>query len=142
MSFGIVLDLFLACLLALAIGYAFLLERRLRTLRRDAAQLEGLVVGLAETSMRAEAGIAGLREAAEQVGGHLHQKVELGQSICEDIAYMLERGGNLADRLEDALRAGREAESRAAAQAAADDNRVAFPSRSERDLRRALEARR
>jgi hypothetical protein len=145
---GIVLDLVLAVLLAGAIVYAYLLNKRLRLLQADRASLEGLVGGLAEASMRAEAGVAALRAAADQVGQKLQQKVERAQSLSDDLGYMLDRGGQLADRLEKAVRTGRDGDPPAAVPSrdkTADEpgsNKVAFPSRIERELRRALESRR
>jgi hypothetical protein len=62
---------------------------------------------------------------------------------------MLDRGGEIADRLEKAVRAGRDAGARAGSAEATpsvgkptDSNRVSFPSRIERELRRVVEARR
>jgi Domain of unknown function (DUF6468) len=146
---GVVLDLVLAVLLAGGIVYAYLLNKRLRLLQADRAALEALVANLAAASMRAEAGVAALRAAADQVGEKLQQKVERAQSLSDDLGYMLDRGGQLADRLEKAVRTSRDSELPAAAptrERAAEDaggsNKVAFPSRIERELRRALESRR
>lgn len=147
MILGIILDVVVALMLGAAIGYAYILERRLRALHADRAALEALITGLAETSSRAEAGIAGLHAAADQIGSELQERIDRAGSLRDDLGYMLDRGGQIADRLERAVRAGREAGARAGTAEApgaksADDNRVAFPSRIERELRRVVEARR
>lgn len=145
MILGIVLDIVVALMLAAAIGYAYVLERRLRALRTDRAELEALVGRLAEATVRAEAGVAGLRVAADEAGGDLQQRIERAQSLRDDLGYMLDRGVEIADRLEKAVRAGREAGTLsvvAGAERAAEGNRVSFPSRLERELRRVMEGRR
>ena len=150
MTIAIVVDLLLAGLLAAAIGYAALLNKRLTALRTDKGALETLVVGLQEASMRAEAGVNGLKAAADLAGRQLQQKVELAQGLRDDLAYMIDRGGSLADRLEGGIKHGRDAENArrerdAAAPSAPPlmgETRVAgFPSKAERELRRALESR-
>ncbi|MBX6370149.1 MAG: hypothetical protein IRZ04_19390, partial [Rhodospirillales bacterium] len=100
MILGIVLDIVVALMLAAAIGYAYVLERRLRALRTDRAELEALVGRLAEATVRAEAGVAGLRAAANEAGGDLQQRIERAQSLRDDLGYMLDRGVEIADRLE------------------------------------------
>jgi hypothetical protein len=148
MILGIILDVVVALMLGAAIGYAYRLERRLRALHADRAALEGLIAGLAETSSHAEAGVAGLRAASDRIGAELQQRIERADALRDDLGYMLERGGQIADRLEQAVRAGREAQARAGATEApaekqpAGGNRVSFPSRIERELRRVVEARR
>jgi hypothetical protein len=108
MSFGILLDLLVAGLLATAIGYCMLLNRKLGALRADKAQLAETVRGLTEISLRAEAGIAKLKESAEQLGRALEQKIEAGQGLHDDLAYMIDRGAGLADRLAGGIRKRRE----------------------------------
>jgi Domain of unknown function (DUF6468) len=170
MTVTLLADLMVAVLLVAVIVYAMMLNRRLGALRADRDQFEGIIRGLQEASSRAEAGIAQLKAAADQSGRQLQQKVELGQALREDLAYMIDRGNGLADRLEGAIRIGRDdardvppepeekpqqtpgsrlrdllRRAEPAGPAAADpvEPRIAgFPSRAERDLRRALEGRR
>jgi uncharacterized protein DUF6468 len=176
MTMTLMVDVVVAVLLVSVIAYAMVLNRRLGALRADRHQFEGIIRSLQDTSMRAEAGIAQLKTAAEQSGRQLQQKVELGQALREDLSYMIDRGNGLADRLEGAIRSGRDdtrgmpaepaaetpatpgnrlrdllrridasAPPGAAAPPVADEAapRIAgFPSRAERDLRRALDAKR
>ena len=159
MTLTLALDIVVAVLLLATIAYAMVLSRRLGALRDDKAQLQALVKSLDDSSRRAEAGIAALKTAADEIGRGLQEKVERGQALRTDLTYILEMGGTLADRLEGAIRAGRgDAKSVPAASdetpalagrrepvdAAAPDNHprvTGFPSRAERLLRRALEAR-
>jgi hypothetical protein len=174
MNFNIVLDVVVAGLLLATIAYAILLSRRLGALRNDKRQLEALVRSLDISSQRAEAGIASLKDAAEQIGQQLQQRLEQGRALQTDLSYIIDLGGGLADRLEDSIRARRDESKSASASvaeldprqqrrlaverpaekprgnpvqdevvAAAEAARIAdFPSRAERLLRGALEARR
>jgi hypothetical protein len=166
--FSMLLDLVVAGLLAVTIAYAMLLSRRLGALRNDKQQLEALVQSLDASSMRANAGIAALKDAAEEIGRTLQQKIEQGQGLRNDLNYIVDLGGGIADRLEIAIRSTREEAKRSAASAepaarplrravgesiappsaaiepagVVESAQIAgFPSRAERLLRRALEAR-
>ncbi|HZT89975.1 MAG TPA: DUF6468 domain-containing protein [Stellaceae bacterium] len=167
---AVFIDLVVAALLIATLFYCVVLNRRLAALRDDKGELRELIRGLGTAAQRAEAGVASLRNAAEQVGVALQQEIDRACGLRDDLAYMLERGGALADRLEAAIRqrrtdtaapavppplpprtvsaAERPAPARLdpAPQAepeAPPPRRVAsFPSRVERDLRRVLEGRR
>jgi hypothetical protein len=158
MTLTVVLDAVVAGLLLATIVYAMLLSRRLGSLRNDRAQLEALVRSLDESSRRAEAGVAALSQAADEIGQELQQRVDRGRALRSDLTHIIELGGGLADRIEGQIRAGRETKSPPPADLApvgpapvgpADagvrgdkPSVTGFPSRSERLLRRALDARR
>jgi hypothetical protein len=167
--FSMILDIVVAGLLGVTIAYAALLSRRLGALRNDKAQLEALVQSLDASSTRANIGIAALKEAAEEIGRTLQQKIEQGQGLRNDLNYIVDLGGGIADRLEKSIRSNREDAKRPAASdepavrplrrvagdsaaplsvdrdepaaPAASAEIAGFPSRAERLLRRALEAR-
>jgi Domain of unknown function (DUF6468) len=169
MTLNIILDVVVAGLLVATIAYAALLSRRLGALRNDKQQLEALVSSLDTSSQRAEGSIAALRETAERIGQQLQQRIDQGKALQGDLSYIIDLGGGLADRMEatirtrrydaraepeaprrrvagerppDALRARTSGEEVVPA-IAADAARIAdFPSRAERLLRGALEARR
>jgi hypothetical protein len=155
MTLAVLVDIVLCVLLAAAIGYGALLSRRLSALRSDKGALESLVLALQEASLRAEAGVNGLKAAAELAGRQLQQKTEVAQGLRDDLGYMIDRGGGLADRIEDAIKQGRatdgakreapvaggETAAREAAPLMGEKRVTGFPSKAERELRRALEAR-
>jgi hypothetical protein len=171
MSSTLIADGIVAFLLVITIFYAAKLSRKLSALRADKAELQALVLSLAEASQSAEAGVMGLKAGAEEIGRLLAKKMQDAQSLREDLAYMIDRGGIVADRLEGSLRTRREdpapapARPRAVAAAPAQPearprreastgaaslihqmaSRLAAtttPSRSERDLAQALAGRR
>lgn len=108
MMLSLFADAIVAALLVATISYAAVLNRRLGVLRSDRAKLEELVKGLTVASQRAESGIAGLKATVGDVGRQLEKKIELAQGLRDDLTYMIERGGTVADRLEGTLRARRD----------------------------------
>jgi hypothetical protein len=97
----------LAMLLAATLWYAIRLERRLGVLRRDNAALEALVAGFNEATSRAEASTARLRAAAEGAGKQVAEQVEGAGRLRDDLLFLLERGEQLADRLDTVVREAR-----------------------------------
>ncbi|HMK68407.1 MAG TPA: DUF6468 domain-containing protein, partial [Stellaceae bacterium] len=101
-------DALVAVLLVATIVYVLRLNRRLGILRDDKAKLEELIRGLTVASENARAGIAGLRDAAGEVGKELQKRIAAGQLLRDDINYLIERGGAVADRIEGTVRTRRE----------------------------------
>lgn len=108
MTVTLAADVIVAFLLLLTIYYAAKLSRRLSALRADKAALRALVQSLTQASQSAEAGIRGLKSVAEESGRELQKKLQDAQSLREDLAYMIDRGGGVADRMEASLRLRRD----------------------------------
>ncbi len=164
MPYSLVLDVLVAFLLVVTIGYAVVLNRRLGVLRSDKAELEKLALSFGEATLRAEESLGQLRQTAED----LQQRIEKAQSLADDLVFLVDRGGTAADRLEElvrearketgvptpvaaevkaearperpATRAARGGETRAAAQPAGEDNEFEPRSEAERELLRALQS--
>lgn len=102
-------------LLAATLFHAVRLERRLGVLKRDRAALEALVKGFNDATIRAETATARLRGAAEGAGKALSAQLEGAENIKSDLAFLIERGESLADRLDQAVRTARQAPPPAAA---------------------------
>lgn len=101
-------DAVVALLLIATIGYSVLLNRRLTAVRSDRDKFEALVRNLTAASQRAEAAVSSLRVTADELGRRLEKKVEEARGLSEDLLYMIERGGGIADRLANQIRAGRD----------------------------------
>ncbi|WP_372019894.1 DUF6468 domain-containing protein [Tistrella mobilis] len=115
-SLGMILDVTLVVLLGATIGYCVALHRRLGELRAAQSELPRLIDNFIEATRRAEAGIAGLKAASAATADEIGPKLGEAQVLREDLAFMIDHGGKLADRLEAAVRVARvEAQSRAAA---------------------------
>jgi len=104
-SFSLVLDIIVAVLLVVTIGYAVVLNRRLRGLRRDKEELAKLSGSFGEATMRASESIGMLRATADE----LRSRIDGAQELRDDLQFLIERGGGTADRLEEKVRAARAA---------------------------------
>jgi Domain of unknown function (DUF6468) len=127
MSLPLAADGIVSVLLLITICYAMVLSRKLNALRRDKAALKVLVTQLADASASADAGVTGLRAAAQEIGRTLEKKLQDAQSLRDDLAYMIERGGATADRLEGTIRTRRDAAAPEAAPPAVPERPRAAP---------------
>ena len=107
MTTALAADGAVSLLLLITIYYCVALSRRLRALRADRAELRALIDKLTAASNDAAQGIAGLKSAAAEIGGELDARLREAQALRDDLAYMLERGGAVADLMEGAIRARR-----------------------------------
>jgi chromosome segregation ATPase len=108
MTMTLFADTGVAVLLMITIYYAAKLSRRLNALRIDKAELQTLVQQLTRATQSAEAGIKGLKSGAEDIARQLDKRLQDAQSLRDDLAYMVDRGGVVADRLEVSLRSRRD----------------------------------
>tara|TARA_Y100001960_G_C14728363_1_gene856116 strand:- start:1129 stop:1626 length:498 start_codon:yes stop_codon:yes gene_type:complete len=104
MPLSLVLDILLALLLAVTIGYAIILNKRLEALRSDKDELRRLAGDFAETTKSAEIGISELRSKSDILDG----SIKRAESLRDDLVFLMERGNSTADRLENVLRDLRE----------------------------------
>lgn len=107
MPLNTVLDLAIILLLIPTIVYAVILNRRLTALRKSRDELAKVVSSFNEATMRAEAGIPKLKKATLDANSALQDRVEKAHSLRDDLAFMIERAEEMADRLEGAVRSGR-----------------------------------
>ncbi len=98
MAFGLILDVLIIILLGATIGYGAVLSRRLASLRAHQSELRGLIATLNEATGHAEAGIAGLKAGAEQVGAGLQASIEKARRLNEELSYRMERAGKGVER--------------------------------------------
>jgi hypothetical protein len=100
-------DAVVAVLLVATIGYSVVLNRRLSSVRSDRDKFEDVIRNLSTASQRAEAAVANLRTSADDLGKRLDKKIDEARRLSDDLVYMLERGGTIADRMADLIRSGR-----------------------------------
>jgi hypothetical protein len=113
MSISLFADVIVSLLLVATIVYAALLNRRLSAFRANRAEMESLIRAFADACARAEAGTRSLRSATEEAT-RLQSYLDRSQNLRDDLSYLLDRGGSLADRLEGGVRTARSESTRAA----------------------------
>ena len=96
-----------ACLLLVMIVYAVQLNRRLALLKADKAHLQKLIASFNDSTARAEAGVVKLRAGSMEANETLQASIGQARQLCDDLAFMIERAGGVADRLEGSIGAGR-----------------------------------
>lgn len=104
---NIFIDLTIVTLLIATIAFAVVLNRRLTTWRQDRTEFERLIADFNRAATQAETGIERLKAASEQTGKTLQQAVTKGQSLRDDLAYLIERAEPLTDRLTEGVRSAR-----------------------------------
>ena len=107
MTLSLVLEGIVAVLLVATIALCVLLNARLRALRVSQAEFGRLAAGLAESTAHAQTAIMGLKVTAQKAGGSLQRRVDKAMRLNEDLAFLTERGDELADRLEGGVRSAR-----------------------------------
>lgn len=144
MTLSLFLDFALIVLLAVTIGYAASLNRKLAALRRNKAEMEKLAAAFAQSTVKAEDGIARLKADTAS----LQALTGKAQGLRDDLAFLTERANTAADRLEDMIRASRNRTPAAApgSKVAAtdggggDEDGIDARSEAERELLKALRA--
>ena len=101
---SILLDIFLVVLLCLAIGYGFILNRRIMGLRKDQKNLDKLATKFAEATIRAEQSIIKLKATTEWTSQSLDKAVDAAGLVRDDLEFLIDRGKKLADILEKDIR--------------------------------------
>ena len=103
---GLIVNALVAILLIAVIAHAVVLNRRLKSWRAEAGELERLIITFNGAITRAETALGGLKQAVREDGQSLDVAQKRAQALRDDLAYLVERGGSLADRLEEAVRSG------------------------------------
>lgn len=120
---SILLDIAIAGLLAATIFYAVVLNRKLTELRNNKAEMEATVNRLVQTTEQAEHSLAELKAAAGQTGEQLNRRVTEGRGLVDDLGFLVDKAGGLADRLERQIGQARSAAGSAASPAATPQGR-------------------
>lgn len=107
-DFTLIIELILAGLLVATIVYAAILDRKLGALRESKNEMENLIKDFAESTMRAEEGLAELRAHAGSSGDELQQQVDGASKVLTDLKFLVERGESLSNQLETASADARE----------------------------------
>lgn len=84
-TMGFVLDGLIAVLLVVTISAGFLLNRRIETLRRTAADIQSVMGGFDRATQRAQAGVEALKTAAKDAGRQLQDQINAARGLREEL---------------------------------------------------------
>lgn len=110
MSFELIANIVVAVLLVATIGFAFVLNRRLQSMKDEQAVMGRLISGLNLATAKAQEGIYELRSVAQTTEETLKQKIVEARALADELQLITETGNNLAKRIETGLTARKAAD--------------------------------
>jgi hypothetical protein len=109
-ALGMIIEMLVAVLLILTIGYCMLLNRRLKLLRADEDALRVTIAELITATEIAERAIAGLKTTAHDCEAGLGDRLSRGERMCAELDRKLAAGRHLLGDRPHVATAGRQAE--------------------------------
>jgi len=105
-SFGIIIEIMVALLLMLTIGYCMLLNRKLRVLKADEHALRATISELVTATEIAERAIAGLKLTVEECEAGLGARLRSADRFTAELDRGIAAGKDVVDRLTQIVIAG------------------------------------
>lgn len=140
---GLFFDIVILAALAATIFYAHRLSKQFQAMQADRKAFEQLIANLNIAASRAEAATKALKEAVQQGGDQLQDKINKARELSDELEIMVQAGDNLAERLQELATGSRKAAVKpdAPEAPAAPGNDMPQPrSRAEKELLEALKA--
>jgi hypothetical protein len=143
MSFDIILDLIVICCLGATIAFAVRLNRKLATIYKSREEIQAFLNQFTESMSKADASIKDLRGVGESVFKTAQKEMDDARALKDDLAFLNERGEELAERLDGSIRVARtlykELEDRAVGVAPVASNASRYEEASQPELVRHLQ---
>lgn len=98
MTLGFAVDILIVALLAGTIGLCVLLHFRLKAFRGGQEEMIRMMEGFGEATERAEAGIAQLKAAGDEVGQRLNENIRKARGLADELAFLVERADRVVDK--------------------------------------------
>ena len=130
MSFGLVIEILVAMLLMLTIGYCYTLNRRLERLRADEQSLKGTIAELITATEIAERAVNELKHAAHENDATLGERIRAAERCCVELDRQVSAGDVVLTRLSRVVVAARSLQDVPSAATAPDPKAVAAAARS------------
>lgn len=107
---GLFIEVTVAVLLAITIGYCYALDRRLKRFRADEILLKGTIGELITATEIAERAIAGLKLTVRDCDQNLGERLRAAERFSVDIAQQIAAGNEVLQRIAQIAAAGRPAQ--------------------------------
>jgi hypothetical protein len=129
-SFGLVIEILVAMLLMLTIGYCYTLNRRLERLRADEQSLKGTIAELITATGMAERAVSDLKQTAQENDATLGERVRAAERCSVELDRQVSAGDVVLTRLSRVVVAARSLQDVPSAATAPDPKAVAAAARS------------
>ncbi len=96
---GFLVDTVIIVLLLATIGYCWRLNRLLRVIRDSKGELARVIEGFNHSTERAERSVIDMKQASQAVIDKLQVKIEKAEFLADDMSYIMDKAGKVADRL-------------------------------------------
>lgn len=106
---GFVIESVVAVLLAVAIGYCALLDRRLQRIRLNEDEMRRTIIDLTSAAERAEKAIETLRDAVHDCDRELAGRLKAAEKQSAELAAHIRAGGDILARISRIVAAGKAA---------------------------------
>ena len=97
---GLILDIIILCVLAATIIHARRLSRQFAEMQQGRKTFEKLIEAINQAASRADIATKSLREAAQQGGDRLQEKINTARGLADELEIIVQAGDSLAARLE------------------------------------------
>lgn len=110
MTFAVefIFNFILTVLLAFTVGYCWILNRRIKILQDSGSELAQLLKHFDESTARASESIIALQTASKKIGETIQNRIEKANFLIDDLTFLIERGGSIADNLEAGISVARQ----------------------------------
>ena len=98
-GFGLMIEMLVAILLMITIGYCFVLNSRLKRLKADEQSLRGTIAELITATEIAERAIGGLKHTVRDVNENLGSQLAAATQMSEQLYKQLGEADNVVRRL-------------------------------------------
>lgn len=100
MVINLIVNIIMVALLAVTISYCWMLNRRIKVLQDSKSELAQLLKHFDESTQRASDSIIALQTASKKIGENIQLRIDKANYLLDDLAFMIEKGGKLAEQLE------------------------------------------
>lgn len=107
MSPALILDIVIAVMLVVTIGYSVVLYRRLGVLRGSHDDMKKVVRKFSFSIERAQTGLLTLKTASTELSSVLAERTEAARAVSDDLGFLTTSADRLADRLDALVGEGR-----------------------------------
>ena len=98
-GFGMMIEMLVAVLLAITIGYCVLLNKRLRRLKADEMSLKATISELITATEIAERAVGGLKVAVRECDQDLGERLRAAEQYSTEMARQIAAGEDLMSRI-------------------------------------------